>query len=74
MPNCCSCGRFMTRGLIEEETERSSKIYECDDHGEKIVTDPEGYWSEVDAEIRRVTPDDPRLPENQGLRARGEAE
>lgn len=65
MPNCPSCGQFMSRGLMEEETELSSKVYWCDDHGEKVVTDSDGYWDEVDAEIRKTTPDDPRLPENQ---------
>ncbi len=54
----------MSRGLMEEETELSSKVYECDDCGEKIVTDPEGYWDEVDEELRKVDPADPRLPEN----------
>ncbi len=69
MSNCPSCGRFMSRGLMEEETERSSKVYECDDHGEKVVVDSEGYWDEVDAEIRKFTPNDPRLPENQTLQS-----
>ncbi len=69
MPNCPSCGRFMSRGLMEEETEQSSKVFECDDHGEKVVTDPDGYWDAVDAEIRKFTSDDPRLPENQTLQS-----
>ncbi len=65
MPNCRSCGKFMARGSIEEETELSSKVYYCGDHGEKIITDSEGYWVEVDEELRRIDPADPRLPENQ---------
>ncbi len=59
----------MTRSSMEEETEQSSKVYSCDDHGEKIVTDATGYWDEVDSEIRRTTPDDPRLPENQAVQS-----
>lgn len=50
MPNCPSCGRFMSRGLMEEETEISSKVYECNGCHEKVVTDPDGYWNEIDKE------------------------
>ena len=70
MPNCRSCGRFMSRGSMEEETEHSSKIYECMDHGEKIIIDSEGYWIEIDQEIRLFNPDDLRLPENRFKRRR----
>lgn len=50
MVNCPSCGRFMSRGAMEEETELSSKVYECSNCGEKVVTDPDGYWDEIDKE------------------------
>lgn len=50
MPNCPYCGRFMSRGLMEEETELSSKVYECKDCDEKVATNPNGYWAEIDKE------------------------
>lgn len=51
--NCPSCGRFMHRGLMEEETELSSKIFECDNCDEKVVPEDDGsYWDEIDKELR----------------------
>jgi len=35
---------------MEEETELASKIFECDNCGEKVVGDSDGYWDEIDKE------------------------
>jgi len=35
---------------MEKETELASKVYVCDNCGETVVTDPDGYWDEIDKE------------------------
>ena len=49
MPNCPHCGRFMRRiSWDEEEFETDSKIFLCDECGERVETG--GYWDEIDKE------------------------
>lgn len=69
--NCPECGKFLSKYVNDDDHrfEWYCSDEECYHHDRVAVTDPDGYWGEVDEELRNYDPLDPRLPENQALQS-----
>jgi len=69
--NCPECGRFLYKGINDEnyKYEWYCSNEECYHLDHPVEFDNDDYWDDFDDELRKFTPDDSRLPENQRIEA-----
>lgn len=64
--NCPECGKFLIKYVNDNDHryEWYCADEECYHYDFPVEYDPDGYWEDYDDELRKMSPDDPRLPEN----------